>query len=68
MTPYIRKNKELFNLKTLIPENKKLRRPDISLTIDTIDDYAKVYKLINCLETRRSKVSLEGAIEICSEN
>lgn len=66
VTPYIQNNNGLFKLGTLIPNNSELRRPDLSLTIDTIDDYIKLYKLIDCLETRGDQVSLSNVIKICN--
>ncbi|MNE45236.1 3-deoxy-manno-octulosonate cytidylyltransferase [compost metagenome] len=64
VTPYIKKQGDMFKLGTLVPENAELRRPDISLTIDTMDDYVKLYKLIGALKKQDKVLFLSNAIEI----
>ncbi|WP_162616278.1 cytidylyltransferase domain-containing protein [Paenibacillus lutimineralis] len=67
VTPYIRNNKDTFKLGKIIPDKLELRRPDVSVTIDTMDDYVKLYKLIKCLEDREHQLSLTNVIEICNK-
>ncbi|MDP3791540.1 MAG: acylneuraminate cytidylyltransferase [Candidatus Omnitrophota bacterium] len=46
VTTYIYKNTEIFNVCYLEPI-PKLRRPDIRVTLDTMDDYCALYKIFN---------------------
>lgn len=63
VTPYVRNNKDFFRTGTLIPDQLELCRPDVSLTIDTMEDYVKLYKLINSLEIEEEQVSLTSVVE-----
>ncbi|MNI68825.1 hypothetical protein D3C73_1245390 [compost metagenome] len=67
VTPYIKSHMDLFALGVLVPENKELRRPDISLTVDTMADYVKVYKLICNLDLKET-ISLAELIEKYSKD
>ncbi|MNB89829.1 3-deoxy-manno-octulosonate cytidylyltransferase [compost metagenome] len=63
VTPYVRNNKDFFRIGTLIPDQLELCRPDVSLTIDTMEDYVKLYKLISSLEMEEEQVSLTSVVE-----
>jgi spore coat polysaccharide biosynthesis protein SpsF len=65
VTLFIKKNSHKFKIKTLIPENK-FRRPDIRVTIDTLDDYVKMFKVYHLLSNSPSscKNYLEKAIDL----
>lgn len=65
VTLFIKKNSHKFKIKTLSPESK-FKRPDIRVTIDTLDDYVKMFKVYYLLNNRPSscKDYLEKAISL----
>jgi spore coat polysaccharide biosynthesis protein SpsF len=63
VTPYILNHPEKFNMIKLQPELKHLQREDVRLTIDTMEDYVKMYKLFYHLENQKIEVTLEQAIQ-----
>lgn len=66
VTPYIIRNENgQFKKETLIPQELELRRPDIHITIDTLDDYIKLFKLFYHIEKNNKVVSLLNAINYC---
>lgn len=63
VTPYIIRNKHgRFKNKTLKPKELELRRPDIRVTIDTLDDYIQLYKFFHHIEKNNKVVSLLNVI------
>ncbi|MFL0555199.1 cytidylyltransferase domain-containing protein [Paenibacillus barengoltzii] len=63
VTPYILNHPEKFNMIKIQPELKHLQREDVRLTIDTMEDYVKMYKLFYHLENQKIEVALEQAIQ-----
>lgn len=65
VTLYIKKNCHKFKIKTLSPESK-FKRPDIRVTIDTLDDYVTLYKVYHLLNksTLSCRNYLEMAIDV----
>lgn len=63
VTQFIKKNSDKFNIKVLLPEFE-MKSTDISLTIDTLDDYVKIYKLFFHFYYIKKKqhITLEDAI------
>ena len=61
---YIEENEDKFKIAELNVKGKK-NRPDVSLTVDTIEDYKKA-----CFIVKKSKneyISTEEAIDLCSQ-
>ena len=58
---YIEENEELFKISELKVNSEK-NRPEISLTVDTEDDYLKACYIVN--NTKNEFISTEEAIEI----
>ncbi len=59
---YIEENKNLFKISILEIKNEK-NRPDISLTVDTNDDYKKACFIIK--NTRDEYITTQEAIKLC---
>jgi spore coat polysaccharide biosynthesis protein SpsF len=67
VTLYIRKNKEKFKVKALLPD-KKLQRPDIRVTIDDLEDYTKMYKIFWEFKRNNKQIKLEDVISLFDSN
>lgn len=61
VTPYIIEPKNGFYKLSLEPENEYIRRKDISVTVDTIEDYIKTCQMLAHYQNR--EVSLEEVIK-----
>ncbi|MGY4688929.1 cytidylyltransferase domain-containing protein [Salibacterium sp. K-3] len=61
VTKYIKNNSHIFNIKTLSP-NTKYMDEDARLTIDTLSDYVRMYKLHNLLVQNNKQLNLKEAI------
>jgi spore coat polysaccharide biosynthesis protein SpsF len=60
---YIEENEKLFKISELTVNAEK-NRPDISLTVDTVEDYKKASFIFN--KSKKEKITTEEAIELCS--
>ena len=59
---YIEENEDVFNISELqIPKEKK--RPEISLTVDTQDDYKKACFIVE--KSKNDYITTQEAIELC---
>lgn len=61
VTPFIRNNPAKFKIKTIEPPFK-LKRPDIRVTLDTLDDYLFLNRLFNNFIGNRADIPLEEVI------
>lgn len=61
VTLYIKKNCTLFNTCS-IDAPAELRRPDLRLTLDTIDDYVFLYGIFKCCSRDGDSIRLESVI------
>jgi len=63
VTPYIIQNSS-FKMKKIKPNDRLFQRPDISVTVDTLEQYVQMYRLFNRIGPEN--VTLERAIEYLS--
>lgn len=66
VTLYIRENEHLFHIVTISPK-EQLRRPDITLTIDTLEEYIRMYKIFFYIKQKKrnmEQIQLEDAISL----
>jgi spore coat polysaccharide biosynthesis protein SpsF len=63
VTLFIRNHKDLFKLYYVEPPSEALKRPDLSVTIDHMDEYVRLYKAFSYLQsTRKGSIILEDLI------
>jgi spore coat polysaccharide biosynthesis protein SpsF len=63
VTTFIKKNPEIFKVRFADSPIDELKRPDVSVTIDTLDDYLKLYKALYFAQKKgKPDVSLEDMI------
>ncbi len=60
---YIEENEEFFKISELVVVPKEKNRPDLSLTVDTMDDYNKACFIIK--NTKNEFITTQEAIELC---
>jgi spore coat polysaccharide biosynthesis protein SpsF len=70
VTLYIIENQHLFDVTTILPP-LQLRRPDIRLTIDTLEEYIRLYKIHFHLQDKignNQQILLEDVISLIDNN
>ena len=68
VTKYIIEHPDIYRLNFIEPANLKLRRPDLRVTIDDLEDYLKINRAYWYLEKLGQKVDLEAMIRYFDQN
>jgi spore coat polysaccharide biosynthesis protein SpsF len=69
VTLFIKENEDLFKVYYIESPFKAIRRPDLSVTIDRMEDYTRLYKIFSYLQSvGKSSITLEDVIYCLDHN